>query len=143
VALLLGDHRGQELAGALVAHFHAGGHVAVEVADRGPLQLGRQPDLLDRGLAHPDRAQPLQVGQPVQVEDAVDQLLGVAHLLQGDLAVAPGQPLIAPVGAHPGVQEVLVDGGQLEGQVLVEQLEDARVTLQGGPPGVGCGRGPG
>src|SRR5215213_5688402 len=143
VALLLGDHRGQELPGSLVADLDAGGHVPVQVAHGGPLQLEGETDLLGRGLADPHRAQALQVGVAVQVEDAVDQLLAVAHLLHGDLTVALGQPLVAPVGAHPGVEKVLVDGGQLEGQVLVEELEDARVALQGGPPGMGSGTDPG
>src|SRR5215217_2947843 len=142
VALLLGDHRGQELPRPLVADLDAGGHVPVQVTHGRPLQLDGQADLLDRGLADPDRAQALQVGVAVQVEDAVDQLLAVAHLLHGDLAVALGQALVAPVGAHPGVEEVLVDGGQLEGQVLVEELENARVALQGAS-WVGSGTDPG
>src|SRR6266508_3232348 len=130
VAFLLGDHAGEELAGALVAELHAGADVAVEVADGGPFQLRRQADLLHGRLAHLDGAEPLQVGQPLQVQDAVDQLLGVAHLLQRQLAVALGEAGVAPVVAHSRVEEVLVDGGQLEAQVLVEQLDDTWIAPQ-------------
>jgi hypothetical protein len=39
--------------------------------------------------------------------------------------------VVPPVLAHLGVDEVLVDGGQLGGQHLVEQLDDVGVALHG------------
>ena len=43
------------------------------------------------------------------------------------------QPLVAPVLAHLGVDEVLVDRGQLAGEDLVERLDELRVALHASP----------
>ena len=42
-----------------------------------------------------------------------------------------GQPLVAPVVAQLGVEEVLVDRRQLSGQDVVEQLENGRIAMHG------------
>jgi hypothetical protein len=80
-------------------------------------------------LAHQHRVVALEVGRAVEVEDALDDLVGVLHLLDGFLAGDGGQLGEAPVVAHLRVDEVLVDGGELRGEDLVQNLDDLRVAL--------------
>ena len=42
-----------------------------------------------------------------------------------------GQPLVAPVLAHPRVDEVLVDRGQLGAEHVLQDLDDVLVSLHG------------
>src|SRR5271157_5239374 len=51
--------------------------------------------------------------ESIEIQDAFHQLLGVGHLLDGFFLDQLRQPFIAPVFTHLGVQEVLVDRGQL------------------------------
>ena len=71
----------EQLAGAVVAELDAAGDAAVEAVDRLRLEVERQLQLLDRRLADADGAEPLQVGQAVEVQDALDELVGVLHLV--------------------------------------------------------------
>ena len=60
--------------------------------------------------------------------------LGVLHLVDG---LGPGvgrRACVAPVLLHLRVQEVLVDRGELGGQLLVEELDDSRVSLHARDP---------
>ena len=50
--------------------------------------------------------------------------LGVLHLVDGLVADLGGDAQVAPVLAHLGVQEVLVDGDELSRQHLVQQVDD-------------------
>jgi hypothetical protein len=47
------------------------------------------------------------------------------------------QPLIAPVGAKLGVDHVLVNGSQLVGEQLVENIDQFLVAFHVDPPEVG------
>src|SRR6185369_14298724 len=60
-----------------------------------------------------------------------DDLVGVLHLAEGLFVVDLGQHGIAPVLAHPRVDEVLVDAGQFLAQDLVQQVDDPRIPLHG------------
>ena len=53
-------------------------------------------------------------------------VVGVLHLVDRLVAEVLAEPLVAPVVEHLGVDEVLVDRGQLGGEHLVEQLDDRR-----------------
>ena len=77
--------------------------------------------LLDDGLTDVDLAEALHVRQALEEEDALDQLVGVLHLVDRLLADVLVEPLVAPVLAHLRVQEVLVDGGELAGEDLVQR----------------------
>ena len=44
-----------------------------------------------------------------------------------------GEPLVAPVLAHLGVDEVLVDRRQLGGEDLVQDLDDLRIAAHALP----------
>ena len=91
------------------------------------VELG--PELLRDRHADLHRKEPLHVGHAVEVEDPLDELLGVLHLAEGLLPALVGQALVAPVVLHLGVDEVLVDRRQLSGQDVVEQLDDLRRRL--------------
>ena len=65
----------------------------------------------------------------IQVENALDQLVGILHLTDRLVPEAMAEAGIAPVVEHLGVQEVLIDCGQLGGEHLVEQLDHLSVTV--------------
>ena len=64
-------------------------------------------------LSDAQRRHRLQVGMPFEKDDALDDLVGVVHLVDGFLVFLLGKLRHAPIGQHPRMQEVLVDGGQL------------------------------
>src|SRR5690606_12587263 len=88
------------------------------------VQLQRQVALEDlaRTLADAQLAQRLEVRQSLEEQDPLGEHVGVLHLVDGFLVLVLGQFLQAPVLQHLGVQEVLVDRGQLVVERLVEEL---------------------
>src|SRR5262249_23588648 len=78
--------------------------------------LQGQCQLFGDGLSHLHVAEPLEVGDAFEVEYALDQMLGVSHFREAVLAQALAQTEQAPVLAHLGVDEILVDGGKLDRQ---------------------------
>src|ERR1700754_2578572 len=77
-------------------------------------------ELLAQRLADTQREEALVVRQAIQQQDAVGDGLGVAHLVERLRAGVLGYLGEAPVLLHFRVQKVLVDRGQLTGQLLVE-----------------------
>src|SRR5262249_48873561 len=119
----------EELARAVVAVLGAGLDAAVEAVDGRLLQIQVELELLVDGLADEDLAQALQVGQPLEVEHALDELVRVLHLVDALGADLLPEPLVAPVLAHAGVHEVLVDAGELAGENLVQEVDDLVVAF--------------
>ena len=109
----------------------AQGDAVAEPGERLALDAEVGLELLLHGLADAQRAETLQVGNPFEVEDALDERLGVLHLLDRLVADLLAESPVAPVVAHLGVDEVLVDRRQLAGQHLVEQLENLVVATHG------------
>ena len=85
-------------------------------------------DQLLEVLADVELAQVLQVRQPAEQEDALDQLVGVLHLLDALFILGLAALEEAPVLQHPRMQEVLVDRGQLALQPLVQGRQHLRVA---------------
>lgn len=120
----------QERAGAVLlgpAHDDAGLQALHHLVFDGQVGL----ELFAQRLADPQREQPLVVRQAVEQQDAVGDRLGVPHLVEGFLAGVLRQLGEAPVFLHLGMQEVLVDGGQLAGELLVEQAQNVGIPLHG------------
>ncbi len=76
----------------------------------------------------------LQVGQAFEEQNPFDQHVGMLHLVDGFFVFLGRQLGDAPVFVHAGVQEVLVDGGQLVGKHLVEKLDDLLIAFHSGTP---------
>ena len=85
-------------------------------------------DLLDV-LADMQRIEHLHIGKAVQEDDAVDQLVGVLHLLDRFLAPLLGERFQTPVVQQAIVQPILIDGGELVPQRLVEIFDDLGFAL--------------
>ena len=102
--------------------------------DHGELdrQVGLQ--LLAHGLADPQGAQPLVVGQAFEEQDAVGDLLRMLHLVDRLVARVRGELGQAPVLLHLRVQEVLVDRGELARELLVEEGDDFGIATHGVDP---------
>src|SRR5262245_30125494 len=96
---------------------------------RGTLQLEIAFERLFRVLSDQQLVQILQVRQPLEEQDALDQLVGVFHLVHRLSLLMLAQSLQSPVVEHPGVQEVLVDRGQLVREYGIEMLNDILVTF--------------
>src|SRR5580704_10152241 len=95
-------------------------------------------DLLDV-LADMQRVEHLQVGKTVEENDALDQLVGVLHLLDRFLAPLLGERLVAPIVEQPVMQPVLVDCRQFVPQRLIEEVEDSRIAFHDRAPAMGVG----
>ena len=96
---------------------------AVEALDRLSFEFERQRQLLDRALTGPDGAQSLKVGVALEVEQALDQMVRILHLIDRLGSETLAQAVIAPVVEHLGVEEVLIDCRQLSGQYFVEKFD--------------------
>ncbi len=77
-------------------------------------------------------AQVLQVGQAVEHEDAVHQLVSVFHLANGFLVFLFGQLVEAPVFEHAVVHKVLVDGGELVLELRLQVRNDLGIAFHDG-----------
>ena len=93
----------------------------VQALDRAVLELEVALELLGHGLADVELVEALQVRQALEEEDALDEPLGVLHLVDRLGAALRGERVVAPVLAHLRVQEVLVDRDELAGEHLVQQ----------------------
>ena len=98
-----------------------GGHLALQIAFED----------LPHILADEELSQVLQIGQAVQKQDALDQPVRVAHFVDGLVVFDLAQPPHAPVVEHAGVQKILVDGGELVLERLIEEVQDFGVSLHG------------
>src|SRR6266702_4728746 len=79
------------------------------------------------------------VGQPIEKQDAVDQLVGILHLVDRLLVFIVAELRHAPMPQHPGVEEILIDRGQLVLEGGVQMLDDGLVASHGRPPQLACG----
>src|SRR5262245_19034595 len=120
------------MARGVVAELAAGLDAFVQARQRVHLQGQVEAQLFGNVLADVDLAQALHVGDAVQEKDPLDDLLGMLHLAHGLLADGVLQPAIAPVLAHFAVDEILVDGRELGGEDVVEDLDDAFFALHAG-----------
>src|SRR5262249_4117195 len=118
----------QEVPTPVVTPLAAQSDTPVETGDRLALELDREGQLFHSGLTSADGPQPLQVGVDFQVEDPLDQAVGIFHLLDRLVPKSVRQSLVAPVLVHLGVQVVLVHSSQLRGQNLVERLDYLVIT---------------
>src|SRR6201986_213553 len=73
-------------------------------------------------LADEQLAEVLQVGQAAQEQNALDQLVGMLHLVDRFFALLLGELRKTPVGQHAGMEEVLVDRREL---ILEHDVEPA------------------
>jgi hypothetical protein len=82
--------------------------------------------------------QHLHVEETVEEQDAVGEFVGELHLFDGFLAPDFGHLQQAPIVQEPVVQPVLVDGGKLAAQALVQVIDDFGVALHDALPSSSC-----
>src|SRR5207249_2495100 len=124
VVLLTFQHLLEELPGAVIARASGRLDARVEEADRVTLELEVEAELLGHGLADVHLPESLDVRHAFEIQDPLDELVGVAHLTERLFADLLPQTLVAPVLAHPSVDEVLVDRGELGREDLVQEGDD-------------------
>ena len=71
----------------------------------------------------------LHVGDAIEEEDAFHKAFGVFHFADRLHLDVLGEAFVAPVFAHFGVEEILVDRGEFFAKGFVELFEYGRVTL--------------
>src|SRR5439155_20867730 len=76
----------------------------------------------------------LEVGQPAEEQDAVDQLVGILHLVERLFVFMVAELLDAPMAQHPRMQEILVDGSELGFQHRIQMLDDGLIAPHVRPP---------
>ncbi len=119
----------EQVAADVVLHRLGIGDGYLEVGDGIHLQRKVAAQHLFDGLADAQLAQILQIGQPFEKQHALDQLVGVFHLIDRLVILLVPERLEAPVIVDAGMQEVLVDGNQLIGQYLVEVGNDLGISF--------------
>jgi hypothetical protein len=63
-----------------------------------------------------------------------DELIGIFHFINAACSHFVMEPFIAPVLAHLGMDEVLVDGSEIRGQDLIQDVDDALFRFHGFSP---------
>jgi hypothetical protein len=63
-----------------------------------------------------------------------DELIGIFHFVDAALPHFVMEPFIAPILAHLGMDEVLVDGSEIRGQDLIQDVDDALFRFHGFSP---------
>src|SRR6185436_18247871 len=134
VVFLVAQHLLEQVAGAVVAETAAELDGRVQGLHRALFHLEVEAELLGHGLADVDLAEPLEVGHALEIEDALDERVGVLHLLDRFRAHLLLEPLVAPVLAHARVDEVLVHRRELGGEDIVERGDDLVGALHGRAP---------
>ena len=87
-----------------------------------------------RALADEELVQVLQVGQALEEEDALDELVGMLHLVDRLVMLVVGEARQSPMTEHARVEEVLVDRGELVGEHRVQVTQDVRITAHAKSP---------
>jgi hypothetical protein len=141
VLLLVAHHLLEDGRRAVVAELVALLGRGVELRHRRLLAVEGQPQHLLGLFADADRVELLHVGVTVEQQDPVDQCVGVAHLVDGQVVEDLAQAREAPVVEHPRMQEVGVGDGELEGEGVVEQIHHARANWLHLQPPVPMGQG--
>ena len=85
------------------------------------------------GGADAQRRDGLQVRMPFQEDDALDQLVGVLHLLDALLALLLCELRETPIFQQAVMDPVLVDRAQFEEQRLVQSFDDSCIAFHGAP----------
>ena len=80
-------------------------------------------------LADAKFPQVLEIRQSLEEQNALDQLIGVLHLINRFPVLVIAELVEAPVFQHAGVQEVLIDRRQLVFQDFVEVFDDGSVAF--------------
>ena len=119
----------EQLAADIVAHLLAVGDGVLQRWVGVQFQLEIAGERLLDVLAYHQLAQVLQVGQPLEKQNPLDQLVGVLHFVDGFVMLVLRQLVETPVLEHLGVQEILVDGGELVDERRVEMLNDFLVAF--------------
>ena len=85
-------------------------------------------------LPNHEFAKILKIGQTLQKQDALHQVIGVFHFINGLVVFVLCQFPESPVLIHLAVQEVLVDGNQLVVENFVEVFDDLWIAFHGVVP---------
>src|SRR5439155_20810620 len=85
------------------------------------------------GLADVLLAQALDLRHAFEIQHTLDELVGEAHLTERLVADLLPQTLLAPVLAHPSVDEVLVYRGELGREDVVQEGDDLLVASHRSP----------
>ena len=80
-------------------------------------------------LADEQLAQVLQIGQTVEKQNALDEAIGMLHLVDRLILLVLLQAHQAPVAEHAGVQKILVDRRELVLQHGVQVLQYLGIAL--------------
>ncbi len=105
------------------------GDSGAQVGHRVHLQLEIAVEYLRDVLSDTQATEVLQVGQPLQEQNSLDQAIRVLHLVNGLAVFVVGQLVDAPVLQHARMQKILVDRGQFVLQDRVQMLDDFGVAF--------------
>ena len=132
VRLFVGEDLFEQIARTVVAHFDGGLDGVVEPGHGSHFQGQVVFDLLFHRRADFQREQLVHDGRAIEQQDPLDERLGMLHFVDGFFLGVIAEPFVTPVVAHLGVQEVLIDGGQLRLQHFVQVGKHLLVSAHAG-----------
>jgi hypothetical protein len=110
----------KEILGAVIAIVSAKLDAVIEARNGLHLDSKVELELLGNLLANVDFAEALYIGYTLEKEDSLDELVGMFHLVDRFFANSLGETVITPVFAHLRMKKVLIDGGKLAGEDIVQ-----------------------
>src|SRR6056297_984116 len=129
VLFLGGEDLAEQVAAHVIADRFAVGDGVLEIRQRDVLHLQvALEDLLDVLPDH-QLAEILQIRQSLEEQDALDEPVGMLHLVDRFLVFLLAEFFQPPVLQDPRVQEILVDGGQFVLEDLVQVLDDLGIAF--------------
>src|SRR5947208_6892656 len=117
-----------------IAHPFAMGDRLAQARNAGLLEPQIAFEDLAHILADQQFVEILQVGQAVEKQDALDQLVGILHLVDRLVILVVAELRNAPMAQHTRMQEVLIDRGQFVFEHRIEMLDDGGIAPHGRPP---------
>src|SRR5436309_1283430 len=130
--LLALEDLAEQVPGHEISHPFAVGDCFAQLGHRQLFELQITLEYLLYGLADQQLVQ-FETRFAVQEQEALDQHVGMFHLVDRFVVLMGAELDYTPVLQHAGMKKVLVEGGHLVLQNGVEVNEDGRVTLYGRP----------
>ena len=121
----------EQFAGDVIGDALAMGNGGVEIWQRSHFQREVAGEDFGQALSDPELADILEIGQSAKEENTLDEPVGVLHLIDRFLMFLVRKLGYAPVRQHPGVQEILADGGQFVLESRVQEGDDLDVASKG------------
>jgi hypothetical protein len=100
-----------------------------DLADGAHLELEIALQYFAHVFADHQLVQVLEIGQPFEEQDPLDELVRMLHLVDRFFVFVVAHLFQAPIPQHSGVQKILIDCGELVFQHRIQMLDDVLIAF--------------